>query len=85
MKNYFDENDVVWRKASLYIPATDENIAFCEEDGNLSLIKEEAIEVEVEMGVEEEEMIPNEMYDILLYGNIPATNIAGEWLTLKPF
>lgn len=85
MKNYFDENDIVLRKALLYIPATDDNIEFCEEDGNLSLIKEEAIEVEVEMMENEKEIEPYEMYDILLHGNIPATNIAGEWLTLKPF
>ncbi len=82
MKNYFDENDVVWRKASLYIPATDENIAFCEEDGNLSLIKEEAIEVEVEMMIDEEEINPYELYDILIY-KTRTHDIPGEWITLK--
>lgn len=57
MKNYFDKDNIVWRKASLYIPATDENIKFLEKGNNLALIKEEVINVEDELYDSSEEAI----------------------------
>lgn len=77
------ENDSRWVKALLFIPNTEENIEFCEAEGNLSLITDEGIEVEVELNLDEDELIPSEMYDILRWGKNLHTNIAGEWLTLK--
>lgn len=81
MKNYFDENDIIYRKALLFIPDTEENIKYCEESNILNLITQEAIQVEVEL-CDEDELIPAELYDIYIDGKHWSSEIPGKWLTL---
>lgn len=81
MKNYFDENDYVLKKALLFISPTEENIAFFEESYQLYLIQSEETMVEVQMGKDETEFVPHEMYDIILNGRTEF-DIPGEFFTL---
>lgn len=73
-------DEIVYKKAMLFVPATEENINFYE--NNLSLITEGAVEVEVEMCEDETEITIPEMYDIWLNGN-RITDVAGEHLILR--
>lgn len=76
------EEDIIFKKALLFIPATKENLDYCEESNILSLVTEEAILVDVAFLKNEEELQDTSLYDVYIDGKLKSMDIPSEWLTL---